>query len=113
VSACSTDGTNLYSLGPAVVSGEQVASVTVQDSATGGTAEIQVALNDAGTAALSTMTTDLAGKASPQSQLAVYVHGRVQSAPTVMAPITTGSVTITGDFTKAQAQQIVDGLAVP
>jgi preprotein translocase subunit SecD len=29
-----------------------------------------------------------------------------------MEPITSGSITITGDFTKAQAQQLVDGLVV-
>jgi preprotein translocase subunit SecD len=107
------DGATLYSLGPAGVAGDQVASATVQDSASGDTAEIQVALTDAGSTSLSTMTTDLAGGAAPQSQLAVYVHGRVLSAPTVMAPITSGSITIAGDLTKAQAQAIVDGLIGP
>ncbi len=112
VTACSTDGKLLYSLGAAGVIGDQIASVSVQDSASGGTSEIQVTLNDAGTSALSKMTTDLASKSDPQSQMAIYIHGRVQSAPSVMAPITTGAVTVAGDFTHAQAQQIVDGLAV-
>lgn len=112
VSACSTDGSTLYSLGPAAVTGSQVSSLSVQDAAAGGTAEIQVALDDAGTAALANVTKELAAKPAPQSQLAIYVHGRVQSAPVVMAPLTSGDLTIAGDFTKAQAQQLVDGLAV-
>jgi preprotein translocase subunit SecD len=95
------------------VSGGQVSSVSVQDSTGGGSTEIQVALDDAGTTALTNATTQLATMPAPQSQLAIYVHGRAQSAPTVMTPITSGSVTIAGDFTKAQAQQMVGGLAAP
>jgi preprotein translocase subunit SecD len=113
VSACSADGSLLFSLGVAAVGGDQVSSVSVQDSAAGGTVEIHVDLDDTGTAALANVTKELATKPAPQSQLAIYVHGRVQSAPVVMAPLTSGTVVIAGDFTKAQAQQIVDGLAVP
>lgn len=109
VSACSTDGSTLYSLGPAAVSGDQVSSLSVDDSA--GSAAIQVSLDDAGSTALTDATTALAAKTAPQSQLAIYVHGRVLSAPVVMAPLTSGTVTIAGGFTHAQAQQIVDGLA--
>jgi len=71
-----------------------------------------VALDDAGTAALANVTKELAAKPAPQSQLAIYVHGRVQSAPVVMTPLTAGDLIIAADFTKAQAQQLVDGLAV-
>jgi preprotein translocase subunit SecD len=81
---------------------------SVQDS--GGSAEIQVSLDGAGTTALSSVTTELAGKPAPESQLAIYVHGRVLSAPVVMAPLTSGTMIIAG-FTGGQAQQIVDGLA--
>jgi len=112
VSACSADGSTLYSLGAAAIVGAQVSSLSVQDSASGGTAEIQVALDDSGTAALANLTKELASRPAPQSQLAIYIHGRAQSAPTVMEPITSGSITITGNFTKAQAQQLVDGLVV-
>jgi preprotein translocase subunit SecD len=112
VTACSADGTELYTLGPAGVSGEQIATATVEDSAVAGTAEIRVSLNEAGTAALSTMTAELAGKAAPQSQLAIYSQGQVQSAPAVMEPIITGSVVIAGDFSREQAQRILDGIAV-
>jgi preprotein translocase subunit SecD len=111
VSACSADGTTLYTLGAAAVTGNQVSAVSVQDSAGSGTSQIQVTFDHAGTAALATLTTQLAAKSEPQSQMAIYVHGRVQSAPLVMAPITAGVVAIAGNFTKAKAQQLVDGLA--
>jgi preprotein translocase subunit SecD len=112
VSACSADGSTLYSLGAAVIGGAQVSSLSVQDSSVGGAAEIQVILDGSGKAALANLTKELVSKPAPQSQVAIYIHGRVQSAPAVMEPITSGALTITGDFTRAQAQQLVDGLVV-
>jgi len=110
IKACSVDGTVLYSLGPAAVTGGQVATLAVGDSSAGGGAEIDVTLDAAGSTALTSITEELSVKSPPQSQLAIYVLGQVQSAPTVSEAILGGAVVISGDFTTSQAQEIVDGL---
>jgi preprotein translocase subunit SecD len=111
VAACSTDGQILYSLGPASVTGDQISSASVQVS--DGSAQVVIAFDEAGKTALSTITAQLAGKVEPQSQLAIYLHGRVQSAPSVHEAVTGGVIAIYGGYTPAEAQQIVDQLAVP
>jgi len=110
VEACSADGTLRYTLGPAAVTGNQVASISVAKSAVVGSPEIDITLDAKGSAALAAITGQLAGNDPTRSQLAVYVHGQVQSSPSVSQSIQGGSVVITGDFTTAQAQAIVDGL---
>ena len=81
-------------------SGSQVSSLSVQDAPTGETAEIRVTLDSAGTAALANLTKGLAAKPARRTVLAIYIHRRVQSAPLVMTAITSGAITIAGDFTK-------------
>jgi preprotein translocase subunit SecD len=92
------------------VTGGQVATIAVGDSSGGGGADIDVTLDDAGSAALASITGELSVKSPPQSQLAIYVLGQVQSAPTVSEEIVGGAVVINGDFTTAQAQEIVERL---
>lgn len=106
---CSTDGSMLYTLGPAVVSGAQIKSVAAS-AGSGGSAEIDVALDSQGTTALATFTQALAADGSP---MAICVNGVVASAPTVMEPITTGQVVISGDYTLDTAKKLVDELTRP
>lgn len=52
----------------------------------------------------------------PSHQLAIELDGQIQSAPTVNAPSFTGSVQITGSFTKAEASklaQVMNSGALP
>ncbi len=52
----------------------------------------------------------------PSRQLAIELDGQIQSAPTVNAPSFTGSVQITGSFTKAEASklaQVMNSGALP
>ncbi|CAB4867153.1 unannotated protein [freshwater metagenome] len=52
----------------------------------------------------------------PSHQLAIELDGQIQSAPTVNAPSFTGSVQITGSFTKAEAAklaQVMNSGALP
>jgi preprotein translocase subunit SecD len=114
VAACSADGKTLYSLGAAAVSGYQVASVSDPIASSGGPPwQIEVALDSTGKAALATLTQDLVAKTPPQSQMAIYVHGRVRSAPTVMEPITAGMVAIACGCTQMQADQLVSDINSP
>jgi preprotein translocase subunit SecD len=114
VASCSADGKTLYSLGAAAVSGDHVASVSDPKASSGGPPwQIEVALDSTGKAALAALTQDLATKTPPQSQMAIYVHGRVRSAPLVMQPITAGIVAIACACTQMQADQLVSDIKSP
>jgi preprotein translocase subunit SecD len=52
----------------------------------------------------------VATEAAVGSQIAIIVEGRIVSSPTVAAPITSGNVVVTGNFTKAQAQSLASNL---
>ena len=71
ITACSVDGTVQYSLGPAAVTGGQVATIAVGDSSSGGGTDIDVTLDAAGSTALTSITGELSAKSPPQSQLAI------------------------------------------
>ena len=92
------------------MTGKHVAAISVGTGAVAGGPEIDITLDAEGSAALAAVTGQLAVQEPPQSQLAIYVHGEVQSSPFVSQSIQGGSVVITGGFTTAQAQAIVDGL---
>jgi SecD-like export protein len=57
---------------------------------------------------LASLTTNLAREQDPRNRLAVVIDGRIASAPTVMEPITGGSLVLSGDFTRAQAERYVE-----
>ncbi len=108
VTACSTDGSMVYSLGPAVVLGTQWESLRVDDSQ--GEATIVAVLDPSGSTALTKATADLATEETPKNQLAFYAQGRVVSAPSVTQPIYGGVAVIAGGWTRAEAQDLVDSL---
>lgn len=110
IRACAADGTIQYTLGPAAVTGSQVQTIAVGTGLVSGTAEIDITLDAAGAAALAAVTGEVSQLPEPRTELAIYVHGRVQSAPYVSSAIEGGSMIIRGDFTTAQAQAIVDSL---
>ncbi len=107
--ACSQDRLLVYSLAPAAVTGARVTGL--EASPAQGRATVQIRLDPRGGAALSRVTADGALRSSPQSQLAILSHGRVQSAPTVTEQIDGSVMVITGFETLEDAQQAVDFLA--
>jgi preprotein translocase subunit SecD len=114
--ACSDDGKTLNSLGPAGVTGDQVAAVSLAPNNSGGPKEpiqVLVTFTSTGSAAIQQMTRDLATKSPPESQMAIYVAGRVKSSPMVEEPIIGGSLVISGNFTQAQADQLVSDIKSP
>lgn len=109
ITACSTDGSIVYSLGPAVVLGDQWESLRLDDSQ--GEATIVAVLDPSGSTALTKATADLATEDTPKNQLAFYARGYVVSAPSVTQPIYGGVAVIAGGWTQAEAQDLVDQLA--
>ena len=115
VQACSADGTQVYTLGPAAVTGEEFAGLVAQPDAAGSTGPgsgfvVVTRLTDAGSAHLKAVTTTLATQPAPQNQLAFYAGGLVLSAPYVSQPILGGSAVVGGFSSLATAQQFVDSV---
>ena len=67
--------------------------------------EVSVVLTQEGARKFSSATTANVGR-----RLAILWHGRVLSAPVVRTPITGGQVSVTGKFTDAEANQLLDAL---
>jgi preprotein translocase subunit SecD len=111
VRACSADGTQVYTLGPAAVTGEEFAGLDAAGSSGPGSGFVVVTrLTDAGSAHLKAVTTTLATQPAPQNQLAFYAGGVVLSAPYVSQPILGGSAVVGGFSSLATAQQFVDSV---
>lgn len=110
--ACDLTGAERFALGPTELDGLMVDSVSVgevtnQSGATTGQYEIQIELSAEGSDALTDVTSRIRALAAPQNRLALVSHGQVISAPTVMAAITEGQLSITGGFTESEARDIV------
>jgi hypothetical protein len=67
--------------------------------------DVQVQLTDFGTKVLAHVT-----RKNLKKRMAMVVGGFILSAPVIQSPITGGKASITGDFTRAQAQEIADNL---
>lgn len=80
----------------------------------GGTWAVQIVLRPADRARFGTLTKKLSTNQSPRNKLALVLGtapgGRLLTAPVVMSQISTGSVQITGGFTKSSAQRLVHDL---
>lgn len=110
VTACATDGTIVYTLGPAVVTGTQWDSMRLDESTTTGAWQILALLDPSGSSALTQATGELATEEEPRNQIAFYTHGTVAMAPSVQQPIYGGQVIIGAGLEKADAQQLLDDL---
>lgn len=108
VTACSTDGTIVYSLGPAVVTGDQWESLRVVDDPGSQASEILALLDPPGSSAFTQATAQLATESEPRNQIAFYFQGRVESAPSVQQPIYGGQVVIGSGLDHAGAQALLD-----
>jgi hypothetical protein len=94
-----------YRLGPPVVTSGEVRSATAALGTPSGRWAVNVALDPAGTRALSSATRGLFGE-----QLAMLVDGQVVSAPFVQQPITTGNLQVDGGLTEAVAKSLASQL---
>lgn len=71
---------------------------------------VQIDLRPEDSTRLGTLTASVAAQPPPGNQLAVVVGGKVVSAPTVEEPVTGGSLMLSGNFSRSQAQHYVDVL---
>jgi hypothetical protein len=105
--ACSADGTLVYTLGPAAVSGDAIAAMEARAESVGGGFDVVVQLTPAGSSAFETATAFLAQQQAPQNQLAFYAQGEVLSSPYVSTAIVGGVAQIGGFPTLVAAQAFV------
>jgi preprotein translocase subunit SecD len=117
LATCDSSG-NKYLLAPAVISGKDVTNATATPVEANGVPtgqwEIDLSFNATGKAEFASETATLYSQYSGQTgtgQFAITLDGVVESAPAVnQGAITTGSATISGSFTQAQASQLATTL---
>ncbi|MBU4213062.1 MAG: hypothetical protein KJ792_00225 [Actinobacteria bacterium] len=109
--ACSRDGSEVYVLGPAEVTGAALEST--ETDVTGSTAGVTVTLTSAGNAALATMTTRAVSLPAPRNQIALVLDGRVLQAPRVTEPLTGGPMQIATGLPQAEASTAATRMTSP
>ncbi|HET8525109.1 MAG TPA: hypothetical protein VFM81_00570 [Actinomycetota bacterium] len=94
-----------YLLGPVVVDGGDVVQATAREGPASMGWTVDVQLSQEGSDALASATRAAAG-----TRIAIIVEGRVVSAPTVAAPITSGAVVVAGGLSEAEAERLASSL---
>jgi hypothetical protein len=118
--SCDNSG-NKYALDVAKVPGTQISNATAELSTTSNQWDVTVTLKSAGAAAFANLTSELvakylsgAGAGNQDDQwldtIAVVLDGNVITAPQTASPIPDGIAQITGNFTRAQAEELAADL---
>jgi len=110
VTACATDGSLVYTLGPAVVTGTRWDSMRLDQDPASGAWQIFALLDPQGASAFTQATAELSTEDDPRNMIAFYYRGTVEAAPTVQQPIYGGRVVFGQGLDKASAQQLLDEL---
>ena len=88
----------------ALITGDNIESVTIdRESETSSYYAVNITLDSEGTEAFAEATADLV---DDNGQIVIILDGEVQSAPAVQDEITSGEVSITGDYTLEEAQAL-------
>jgi hypothetical protein len=69
---------------------------------------IEIRLLPADSGRLGSLTGEVAREQEPRNQLAVVIDGKVASSPQVVERITGGTVVLSGNYTRPEAQRYVD-----
>ncbi len=108
--ACDTDGAAKYLLDVAKVQGTDIGGASSQANADSpGDWKVILDFKGKGQAKWTALTRDAFGKTPPTDQVAIVLDGRVVSAPQIQGVIT-GNAEITGDFTRAEAEELSNQL---
>jgi preprotein translocase subunit SecD len=112
---CDESGLYKYILGPVEVAGDTITDATnslVTTSAGVSTGEwgVNIVFNNEGTEQFAAVTERLFNLTGAQNQFAIVLDGRVISAPTTNAVITTGEPQISGSFTQESSKTLADQL---
>lgn len=103
--ACDRDGKRKFILGPAFVTGEEVTGAKA-DTDPGTNVSVTITLTPAAKTLFAEYTGAHIGK-----QLSFVVDTRVQSAPRISSAIVSGNVSISGGFTRAEADELVSRIS--
>ena len=116
LATCDDKG-NKYLLAPSAIDGKHVTNATPTPVEANGVPtgqwQIDLTFDATGTKQFATETTTLyqqAQSSQGSGAFAITLDGVVESAPVVQNPITTGSATISGSFTEADASQLATTL---
>ena len=101
--ARSRDGSTSYQLGPVIIDGSDVETVRARNDRANGWL-IVMDLTKRGGRAFNAAAGTQFGKVAPQDRVALVVDGVVESAPAFQSPTFEGDISISGDFTKAEAK---------
>ena len=105
--SCDESKSTKFILGPSDVEGSQVESA--QFSLNNGLGWITaINFDRIGQASFGDLTTRIAGLPSPRNQIAIVLDGKVVTAPRVDGPLTGGSVSIYGSFTREYASNLAN-----
>jgi protein-export membrane protein SecD len=102
---CSQDGTEVYLLDKAIISGEQVDDATSYKDGASGQFLIDLTFNQDAAKRWADFTTHNVGR-----QAAFTVDTGVVSAPTCQEPITSGRTQVSGNFTRDSARDLASTL---
>ncbi|WP_343041393.1 SecDF P1 head subdomain-containing protein [Streptomyces typhae] len=112
LTACATNGADVrYTLGPVAVPGTDVSTARSHLSKYGTGWVVDITFTAAGTRRFADLTAELVTQAPPANQLAMVLDGTVISAPSVSQKLTDGRVQISGDFTRAAAEELAAQLS--
>ena len=105
--SCDVDGSMVYLLDPALITGDQVASAVAAPGSSSADWTVLVTFTDAGQQTWSAWTGRHIGE-----QAAFVLGGSVLTAPTVQSAITDPTTQISGNQTEATAKDLADRLEV-
>ncbi|MEA5119217.1 MAG: protein translocase subunit SecD [Propionicimonas sp.] len=108
---CDEEGVYKYLLGPALISGEQVAKAFPSVPQSSVSWVVALEFNEQGAKDFETVTQHLSTQTEPQNQFAITLDSKVKSAPRVENPIAGGRAEISGSFTQASAQDLATVLS--
>jgi preprotein translocase subunit SecD len=104
--ACGLDKSTKYVLAPAFLTGREVAGATAIPLPERGGYGVGVTLTDDGARVFGDFTMQ-----NVNSQVAITVDTTVVSAPLITSAIPGGDVQISGDFTKAEAEDLANKIS--
>ncbi|MFX4270719.1 SecDF P1 head subdomain-containing protein [Propionibacteriaceae bacterium Y1685] len=92
------------------ISVDQLADVTSAVTEGGADWTVTITLRDQDRAAMTALTEELAQQPEPRNRMALVLDGEVLVAPTVASAIPGGALSITGNFTQQEAEDLAHRL---
>jgi hypothetical protein len=104
------DGAQCYRLAEETLAIERVKDVKTEIPQGGTDFAVQLRLYPDDAKAFGELTGRLAKEQTPRNQIAIVVDGKVVTAPAVMEAITGGEIQIAGNFSRTDADKLVEQL---